>query len=159
MTNRTLLRWGISFGLAASSLVFGACFHIGDQTGTCAPGNVCTCDGIGNCHESCPTGNCNFSCTGVGNCDVTCEGGGCSLSCSGTGNCNLDCSGGNCTSNCIGRTNCVCTNCSDLRDAGPLSSDTGVDAPPQDTGPRPDANDDAWVPEPTDANADIGPDA
>jgi hypothetical protein len=130
---RTYFGWIVSLGLAASAFLFGACFHIGDQTGTCATGTTCTCDGIGNCEEHCPGGNCHFSCTGIGNCNVTCEGGGCDLACSGTGNCNLDCSGGNCTSNCLGHTNCICRNCNEFD--GGVIQDGGADSGAADAGP------------------------
>jgi len=154
-TSRFPFRWVTALGLSVSAFVFGACFHIGDQTGTCAPGTTCTCDGIGNCEEHCPGGHCHFSCTGVGNCNVVCEGGNCDLSCSGTGNCNLDCQGGNCTSNCLGRTNCICRNCSEF-DASVPGSDTGA----SDTGATVDANaSDAFSAVDTGATADTGNDA
>ncbi|MFT5353396.1 MAG: hypothetical protein ACI9KE_000594 [Polyangiales bacterium] len=113
---------GTSLGFAA--LLFGGTVLsfgcIGNSSGSCEAGDTCECDGIGNCDQSCPGGNCNFVCEGIGNCNLACEGGGCDVMCRGTGNCILDCPGGNCTQSCEGTGNCICNSgCGGDLDAGP----------------------------------------
>lgn len=78
-----------------------ACFRVGnDLNGTCAPGESCVCDLIGNCSRSCPAGGCTFECRGTGNCLFSCEAGGCNTICANTGNCITECEAGDCTSDC-----------------------------------------------------------
>src|SRR5213075_1265832 len=76
--------------------------------GTCARGESCVCDIIGNCSRSCPEGGCTFECKGTGNCNFSCEGGDCQTICENTGNCITDCAGGDCTADCRqGTGNCI----------------------------------------------------
>jgi hypothetical protein len=125
------MRACFSASLLLLPLALAGC--IGNSSGTCDTGELCVCDGIGNCDQSCPDGDCNFVCRGIGNCNLDCEGGGCSVSCEGTGNCILACGGGDCDIHCRGTGNCICDTCSlppDAGyDAGPLPEDagTGVD--------------------------------
>ena len=93
--------------VAAIAVGVVGCFNIGNEDGVCSTGELCQCNGIGNCSYSCPDGGCSFRCEGIGNCDMTCEGGGCDLSCRGTGNCLMDCPDNSCTINCEGQGNCV----------------------------------------------------
>ena len=78
--NRFVFLACVSF---ASAAALSGC--IGNRMGSCSAGQTCICDGIGNCDQSCPGGNCDFICRGIGNCVIDCEGGGCDVSCRGTG--------------------------------------------------------------------------
>jgi hypothetical protein len=119
-------------------LSMAGCSGIGNTSGTCASGDTCECDILGNCQYNCPGGSCHFRCKGTGNCIFECEGGGCDLVCENTGNCIMDCPGDDCSITCMGSGNCILNKCT----AG-CDPDGGVDAgvdgsPPPDHGVDPD---------------------
>lgn len=124
----------VLFALAPVLLAAGCIgTNIGNATKSCAEGERCVCDGIGNCYVDCPGGDCDIRCEGTGNCLVDCPAGGCSIDCEGTGNCIVEECSGDCDIQCTGTGNCVCPEgCGSPRDAGAL--DAAVDAGDTDGG-------------------------
>jgi hypothetical protein len=107
-----------------------ACKKVGNTSGSCTTGNLCECDQVGNCEQTCQGGGCQFKCAGMGNCkfscpdgkcvvqneatgnlSLDCAGGDCKLSSSGTGNVIVDCAGGSCTVSCSGTGSCQIQSC------------------------------------------------
>ncbi|MFZ5789008.1 MAG: hypothetical protein ACOY3Y_21425, partial [Acidobacteriota bacterium] len=108
--------------LSGLALLAG-CPNIGNESGTCSPGETCVCDIMGNCEKTCPGGGCHFICKGTSNCLFDCAGGRCDLRCENTGNCILSCPGNDCTISCAGGTssNCILRSCQKgcPKDGGP----------------------------------------
>jgi len=102
----------LAVGLAVS--LFGCVGSgIGNKIDSCAPGDDCSCDQIGNCELTCTGPGCNFECGGTGNCIFTCDQGGCTVSATGQTNASIACAGGGCTMNCSNTGTCTITDCNE----------------------------------------------
>lgn len=64
----------ISAVLVVSGMLALGC--IGNTEEGCTSADLCLCDGIGNCEETCADQDCVMACRGIGNCTFNCEGGG-----------------------------------------------------------------------------------
>ncbi len=72
------------------------------NSGTCTPGQPCSCVGNGSCDKTCSGAGCTVDCNGNGSCNVSCPQGGCTINCNGTGSCNFLSCASKCTCNKIG---------------------------------------------------------
>lgn len=120
MTTNGRASWMAALSVLA---LLAGCPNIGNESGTCSPGETCVCDIMGNCEKTCPGGGCHFICKGTSNCLFDCAGGRCDLRCENTGNCILSCPGNDCTISCAGGTssNCILRSCQKgcPKDGGP----------------------------------------
>ena len=107
-----------SLKLSVVALVFttliSGCKIGNDLGGSCARGETCVCDLIGNCTRSCPQGGCHYVCRGQSNCIFDCAGGGCDTLCENTGNCISMCGSSDCTISCKGNGTCVLNGTRDM---------------------------------------------
>ncbi len=77
------------------------------QSGSCVPGQPCTCISNGGCDLGCSGKGCTVDCVGNGSCNVSCPEGGCTVNCKGNGSCNIiNCAGGGCKCTKFGNGSC-----------------------------------------------------